>query len=474
MYTVFHPEQDTLVRTLLADHRRFENGDFPAEELRGHQTAKLRATLGQVTAGSPFYRKILGELSSAEVESFTPADLPRLPFTTKDDLREHLTDILSRPVTDGWVFYETTGTTGRATPCPRDNTDSATNNMALTVNYDDVLRAHPGKHLIAIMGPTELHSTGDTFGDVFRNLGHPVAKMWPHSPVVGYRRALELMRELHITGMICTPGMAMSLVREAGKLGLSSRTDFELDFIMVVGELATPALLDNIGSLWSAKAYNCMYASQEASIMAAVRADGRLRTVPLNNIYEIVDPATGEVVTPAEDGTLVGELVITHLYQGLKPLVRYRTGDLVRLRPAQGDDDYPSPILEPLGRAKDVITINGKPTYAYDLEQLVLAHATRCVGYQIVIDRRDGADRLEIRLECLDADVSAVLDEEQLRKAVVAEYGTEPAIALEDVGSIATTGAMVSWKASRVHDRRVADDAERLAALAIAEQRDAR
>ncbi len=470
MYTIFHPEQDTLVRDLLARHEEFERGEWDAGRLADHQRGELRATLRYVTENSPFYRKHFARLNTTDIDGFELADLAGLPFTTKQDLRENLLEMLSRPLTEGWVFYETTGTTGRSTPCPRDNTDSAVNNMALTVNYRDVLRAHPGRHLVAIMGPTELHSTGDTFGEVFRNLGHAVAKMWPHSPVVGFRRALELLRELRVTGLVCTPGMAMSMANEARALGLDTQRDFGLRFIMVVGELVTPALLDNIGSLWSAKVYNCMYASQEASIMAAVRADGLLRTVPLNNFYEVVDPETGAPAEPSADGTRLGELVVTHLYRGSKPLIRYRTGDLVRLSPPASAADYPSPTLRPVGRARDMVRLNGEPTYAYDLEQTVLAHVSTSLAYQIVIDN-DGADRLTVRVECpRPTDV----DEPALRAAVRRRYGIEPLVVLEDIGSIAGTGAMVSWKASRVHDRRVEADSERLAALAIAARRDAR
>jgi phenylacetate-CoA ligase len=176
-------------------------------------------------------------------------------------------------------------------------------------------------------------------------------------------------------------------------------------------------------------------------------------------------------VEPGPDGARVGELVITHLYRGAKPLVRYRTGDLVRLLPPAGAADYPSPVLQPLGRARDVLTINGEPTYAYDLEQTVLAHVSRCFGYQIIIEDVDGVDRLTLRLECLDP---SGVDEPALRETVLRRYGSEPVVSLENVGGIAGTAAMVSWKASRVHDRRVDDDAERKAALAIAARRDAR
>lgn len=472
MYTIFYPEQDAFVRETLARHSSFEKGDWSARSMRMHQREELRKTLRHVRAGSPFYAGHLKHLTDDQIDSFELDDLPTLPFTTKDDLRANARAMLSKPISDGWIFYETTGTTGRSTPCPRDNTDSTVNNMALTVNYASVFRKHPGPHFIGIMGPSELHSTGDTFGEVFRNLGHAVAKMWPHSPVVGYRRALEVMQEFGLTALVCTPGTAMSLAREARLAGMSPRQDFTLSFIMVVGELVTPALLDNIGSIWSTQAYNCMYASQEASILAAVRNDGNLRTVPLNNYYEIIDPETGLQVKQDGDGILQGELVVSHLYQGCKPLVRYRTGDLVRLIPPEDGDAYPSYTMRPLGRARDIITINGVESYAYDVEQAVLNHVTTCCGYQIVIDNDDGRDRLTVTFEFLDSYRVGVVDKAGLCRTIQEQYGIVPEISLGEIGTIATTGAMVSWKASRVHDRRQPDDAERLAALAIARQRD--
>lgn len=474
MYTVFYPEQEAFIRETLSKHLSFEKGEWSDRSLRMYQTEKLRRTLRYVQDNSPFYARRMREIDAQRIDSFELEQLAELPFTTKDDLRSNPLDILSKPITDGWVFYETTGTTGRATPCPRDATDSAVNNIALTVNYASILRKHQRRHFVAVMGPTELHSTGDTFGEIFRNLGQTVVKMWPHSPVVGYQRALEVMREFGVTAMVCTPGMAVSLAREALLAGLSPKVDFDLSFIMVVGELATPALLENIATIWDTSVYNCMYASQESSILAAVRDDGRLRSIPLNAYYEIIDPNTDGHAERTDDGILEGELVITHLYQGCKPLVRYRTGDMVRLVRSGEETEYPSDIVEPLGRTRDRIVINGRVSYAFDLEQLVLEHVSGSYGYQVVIDESNGSDQLSVTVEYLDNDnAAAALDKANLSVALERRYGISPIVRIGRIGTIATTGAMVSWKASRIHDRRVPDDPERAAALAIASQRDA-
>jgi len=325
-----------------------------------------------------------------------------------------------------------------------------------------------------VMGPSEMHSTGDTFGDVCRNLGHAVVKLWPHSPVVGFRRALEVLRELAVTVVFCTPGMAMTLAKEAVLAGLDPRADFSIRAFMFTGELVTPELLANIGAGWGATAYNCLYASQEASILGAVHGDGRLRTIPLNVFYEVVDPVTGRPVEPGDSLLREGELVVTHLYQGSKPLIRYRTGDLVRLYPAEPTDPYPAETLVPIGRARDRIDLGGGLVSAFDLESRILGELAGCRDYQIVIDEVDGAERLTVQIETEWSDQELAARQAALRASVRDAWGCELVLERTKLGAITTTGAMVSWKAARIHDLRKQREPEREAALAIAGRRESR
>ena len=473
MFTIFDEKAQAFARATVASHRAFERGQLDEASVRDMQRDALRRTVRYCRDGSPFYAEHLAGWTDARIDALELDDVAELPFTTKDDLREHLYDMLSRPIHDAWVLYETTGTTGAATPCPRDNFDTIVNNTAMTVCYDSVFSAHRAGHVVAVMGPSEMHSTGDAFGEVCRNLGHTVVKLWPHSPVIGFGRALEVMRETGVTCVFCTPGMAISLVKQARKRGLCARDDFAVETFMLTGELASPALLQNLGDIWGARAYNCLYASQEASVLAAVRDDGLLRTIPLNNYYEVIDPLTLGPAAPSEDGTIEGELVITHLYQGCKPLVRYRTGDLVRCRPPARAAAYPSPTIEPIGRARDRVTLNDRGLSAYDLEDAVISSLPRCLDYQIILERHDGEDRVVIEAEFdVDARAEDLLVAERRLGDRLGAYVT---IRSRELGFLTSTGAMVGWKAARMDDRRSPDgDPERQAAVAIASARDAR
>ncbi len=475
MYTIYRPELDGPTRLLRDQHQSFLAGEWDDARLARHQTGLLRETLRYVKENSPFYRTHLADVDPEQVTVLDEATLSSLPFTTKEDLRAAQQSMLSRPLSDAWVFYETTGTTGRSTPCPRDNIDSLHNNAALTHYYETVFSRYGDGQVVGVSGPTELHAFSDTFGDVCRNLGLAVAKMWPHSPMVGFDRALEVMRSFPITGLFCTPGMAMTLAKRAVDAGLDPRADFRLDVIMTTGELASPSMLANLGEVWGADVHNALYASQEASVKGAVAGDGTMYGVPLISYQEVIDPTTGRWVLPDASGMREGELVVTHLYQGAKPLVRYRTGDLVRVADPRPGQAVPASSIEALGRVRDRIELNGTLTTGYDLENLLLRHIRGYLDYQIAIDRTEGVDHLTLRLEQLNGkDVLDTADPAFARAARECRetLGTPLEFSPAKLGSVTTTGAMVSWKAARVVDlRTAAEDVESLAAAGLAAER---
>ncbi len=465
MFTLFRPELEAFARDVIVEQRRLRNDGWDCGDMHALQLERAADTIRYTKANSAFYRDRLGDVDVPEAGPISAQQLSDVPFTTKDDLRAELFSVLSQPIDEAWVYYETTGTTGRATPCPRDERDSIVNNTVLTLAYEQIFAQHGDRHVVAVMGPTELHSTGDTFGDVLRNLGHTVVKMWPHSPVVGFPRALTLLEQLGVTALVCTPGMAISLAKAARAAEIDIESRLSVRLILTLGELTSPAMLENLGDLWSAKIYNCMYASQEASIMAACHADGQLHTVPLNNYYEVIDPET-ELPAEPVDGMREGELVVTHLYQGSKPLVRYRTGDMVRLHAQTGS---PVEIMQPIGRVRDRLTLGGRRITAYDLEQTLFTHIRGALDYFLFIDEVDGRDKLTVTIEPTHDAAGKRIDDAAIRDAVNETFGVLCDVVLGPMDAITSTGAMVSWKAARIHDRRTAvAEPERVAALAIA------
>ena len=450
-------------------HRAFYDRTLTAEQLGDWRDRQLRRVLDQVGTGSPFYAR---HLAGIDLSTITPATLDRLPFTTKAHLREEMLDVLSRPLAEAVFFYETTGTTGPATPCPRDGREVVASNAHVTESWASIFRHHFGEHAprVGLMGPTEVHSFGDTLGDVARNTGAMNAKIWPYSPVIGFAKALQLMRDLELEVICCTPGVALMLAKAAEHHGYRLREDFAVKLLFVTGEMCTPALAHNLESVWGADVYNILYGSQEAFVIATACRNKRMHLSQTNYLIEVVDPETGTSHGPR--GT--GELTVTMLVDGVKPLIRYRTGDAVVVGASDCDCEMPGDLVQIVGRTLDRIDLGGQRRTAGQIESAVLTGVTGSAGYQVVIDNDPaGGDRLTVRLELLKDlvdDPAAVAD--GVRRRAAAALGVPVEVELSDgLDPIVSTGAFVSWKAARIVDRRVADDHETRVARRMAGRR---
>ncbi|MET7834724.1 phenylacetate--CoA ligase family protein [Micromonospora sediminicola] len=451
-------------------HRAFFDRTLTAEQLDSWRRRQLRRVLDQVATGSPFYAR---HLAGIDLASVTPATLDTLPFTTKAHLREEMLDVLSRPLAEAVFFYETTGTTGPATPCPRDGREVVASNAHVTESWASIFRHHFGDHAprVGLMGPTEVHSFGDTLGDVARNVGAMNAKIWPYSPVIGFAKALQLMRDLALEVICCTPGVALTLAKAAEHHGYRLREDFGVKLLFVTGEMCTPALAHNLESVWGADVYNILYGSQEAFVIATACRNKRMHLSQTNYLIEVVDPETGQSHGPRGSG----ELTVTMLVDGVKPLIRYRTGDAVVVGASDCDCELPGDLVQIVGRTLDRIELGGRRRTAGQIESAVLTGVTGSAGYQVVIDHdpaTDG-DRLTIRLELLKdlvddpARVAA-----GVRERAADALGVPVEVELSDgLDPIVSTGAFVSWKAARIVDRRVADDHETRVAQRMAGRR---
>ncbi|WP_369213796.1 AMP-binding protein [Streptomyces flavofungini] len=453
----------------LALHQAFYARTLSGGDLDDWRARQLRTVLEQVSTGSPFYARLLKDV---DLGSVTPGNLEALPFTTKAQLREEMLDVLSRPLTDALFFYETTGTTGAATPCPRDGREIVASNAHISESWSSIFRHHFGDHAprIGLMGPTEVHSFGDTLGDIARNVGSLNAKIWPYSPVIGFPKALQLMKDLELEVVCCTPGVALTLAKAAEHYGYDLRRDFSVRLLLVTGEMCTPALAHNLETVWGADVYNILYGSQEAFVMATACRNKRMHLSQTNYLIEVVDPETGESHGPRGSG----ELTVTMLIDGVKPLVRYRTGDAVVIEEPDCDCEMPGDLVRIVGRTLDRLELGGRRFTAGQIETAVMTGVTGSAGYQVVIER-DGAgqDRLTVRLELLKGlveDAAALADAVRARAADA--LGVPVTVELSDgLDPIVSTGAFVSWKAARIVDRRSTPDHESQVARKMAANR---
>jgi phenylacetate-CoA ligase len=445
---------------------KFYARQLTAADWRAWFETSLRRVVAHAQNRSVFYSERLTDINA---DTLSLDNLTDLPFTTKTDLRERLFDVLSGDIADATFFYETTGTTGRATPCPRDGKEIIASNTHITASWASIFDHHFPDHrpAIGLMGPTEVHSFGDTLGDIARNVGSCNAKIWPYSPVIGFKKALQLMKDLRLEVICCTPGVCLNLAKAARFHGYDLEKDFAVKLFFLTGEMCTPALASNIDSVWGVKTYNILYGSQEAFVMGTACKNRTMHLSQPNYIVEVLDPDSG-----ASLGTTgTGELCITTVVAGVKPLIRYRTGDIVKITDTTCDCELPGPRIDVVGRVLDRIDLGRGRYLASDIEEAVLDGVTGCVGFQIVIDQFDGSDHVTVRLEMLPGTDIAPLTAGVLER-FADRFGVTSAVEyVDEVDQVTSTGAFVSWKAARILDRRGAIGHEEKVAAALATKR---
>lgn len=442
---------DTFKQQYDAIHHAYWNDSLSDITLAAWHQEKLREVVGHVKQFSPFYARRLAQIDE---RSLTLNDLSTLPFTTKDDLREAGFEILSGPLEDSIFYYETTGTTGPSTPCPRDRRESYASNRQLVMAYQSVIEKHfaDEKTVVGIMGPTEVHSFGDTLSDVCIQLDLCSAKIWPHSPVIGWPKALQLLKDLRIGVLASAPGLLLAMAKEAEQQGFNPRVDFALRAFMMSGELCTPALKNNLYSLWGAQAYDSLYGSQETMVIAACNANDQLVPHRLNYLIEVLDPKSGKSL--GNDGE--GELCVTMLIPGSKPLIRYRTGDLVSIQSRLSCTQSMRQTVKVVGRIKDAVHLNDRPFSAAQIEQALLEGVEQCLGYQIILSRDNDRDTVIAKLEMSrffsgDCGRLVLLIKERLRERL----GVEATVmVVGDLGEHVNLGSWFSWKEARIVDQR--------------------
>ncbi|MBC8954820.1 phenylacetate--CoA ligase family protein [Xenorhabdus sp. PB62.4] len=419
------------------------NGQIKLHCLYQKTELRVQEILKYVADKSPFYRK---HLHNKQGSSSSFKILDGIPFTTKDDLRSAGTAVCCVPFNEIAMYYETTGTTGQPTPCPRASIDVETSGIYVQRAIEEVYQSTFGtmQALTAIMGPSELYAFGDTYGEICRNLGIPFVRLWPESPRVGLDKASSLITDLGVRSLICSPAIALALARLYISLGVDPKKT-SVEQIFVLGELCTPGMLSNISHIWDAHCTHGLYGSQEAHAIATGCSKGNLHFSETNYLAEII-PISGL------DGD-VGELCLTMLVPGAKPLIRFRTGDLAYLQsPEVCSCGNHSRCLKVFGRINDVMTLGGRLILPSSIESVVLRAAERIWGYQVtVLETNSGSDEIEISMIAQIEGRSVT----QVQKQMEELFNVPVRLHLVDrLDPRTETGAYVSWKHARIQDKR--------------------
>jgi len=420
-------------------------------DMRRLQARHLRAQVTHAARHSPFYRRVLRAARVDPVKVRTLDDVRRLPFTTKDELKQNQLDhppwgdVLAVPLADVVRVHLTSATTGR----PLAFLDTAEDWHGFYHSYARSLHAFGVRRTDMVMaafsyGPWIGYWSGFYAAQDLGCLVYPVGGL-------STEQRLDALLTYPITVLGCTPSYALFLAEAAARKGLDLAKDTKLRITWHTGEpgASIPATRARIEGAFGVRAYDLPGLTEIAAWGFECEARSGLTHVHEDYVYPEVLDEQGAPVKPGERG----ELVFTSLYRKAMPLLRYRTRDVVRLADRRCPCGRTLVAFEGgvLARLDDMKKVRGIIVYPRRIEELVRPH--RDVDeFQIVFRRVDGLDDILIRL---DPSPSLALDERtRMRETLATDLQLGLGIRVSvDVGE---PGCLPRWdhKARRVKDER--------------------
>lgn len=422
---------------------------LPREALESLQLKRLQNTLQRVAATVPFYRD---SFSKANIDIGTIrslADLQRLPFTLKQDMRDNYPyGLFAVPLEQIVRIHASSGTTGKPTVVGYTRRDidiwaelMARSFMAAGVHRGDVIHNAYGYGLFT--GGLGAHYGAEKLG----------AAVIPMSGG-NTKKQIMIMQDFGSTVLTCTPSYSLYLAEAAAEDGINIR-EFPLRVGIMGAEPWSESMRREIEEKLNIKAIDIYGLSEILGPGVAIEcldAQHGLHIWEDHFIPEIIDPDSGAVLPLGEPG----ELVITTITKEGIPLIRYRTRDITRI------------IAEPCicgrthrrlarmsGRSDDMLIIRGVNVFPSQIESVLMTIEGVEPHYQLIIDREDNLDTLEVQVEVNEqtfSDEIKVLQDlsRRIQKEIKDLLGITCRVRLVEPKSIARS----EGKAKRVNDLR--------------------
>ncbi|WP_319561654.1 phenylacetate--CoA ligase [Marispirochaeta sp.] len=362
------------------------------EEIKKLQLARLRNTV-EYALKTPFYAERLGGIGITRKEDIqTLADLKKIPYTSKDDLRNAFPyGMLSIPLEEVVRLHASSGTTGTPTVIYHNQQDL------------DAWTALSARSILC---------TGARRSDVFQNMmtyglftgglglhyGAEAAGLLVIPASSGNtKRQFKLMKDFSTTIVHATPSYMLHLASKMESEGIDL-SDLFLKKALVGAEPHSEDIRRKIEELFSIDVYNSYGLSEmngPGVAFECVRKQG-MHVWEDNYIMEIIDC---DSLDPVDDGQY-GELVLTTLCRQATPLLRYRTRDITAVYPDKCTCGRTHRRIQRItGRTDDMLIINGVNVFPSQIEEVIMSMPEIGTNYQIVVQKMGALDKLIVKTE---------------------------------------------------------------------------
>jgi len=366
--------------------------DMTPGALERYQTDSLRAVVQRAHERSPFYRAKMDRAGVGPADIARLADLEKLPFLTKDELRGAPWLLLTCDKEDIALIQVSTGTTGGEEIYMMYTwRDYLLHD--LSPRYSRLFPVGPGDVCLNAL-PYEMSTAGlafhKTFMDGYGATVIPAGKSGAYSTPA---KTLKVVEDLRPNVVVTSPSWAITLAEEAASRGFDLAR-LNLKKMWLTGEGCSPAFRRRIEAIWGTTA-NFFYGSLECGVLGIECDQHEGYHLPQGHvILEIVDPRTGASLGPGE----TGEIVVTALLRYDSPILRFRTGDLGVVDTAPCACGVALPRFHMRGRAADQIRAAGRSFSPVYLEEILMRAPEVGNWFQFVVPAR-GGDGIKIRCE---------------------------------------------------------------------------
>lgn len=419
-----------------------------AAEKKALQSQRLVALVKKVYDTVEPYRKKMDALGIKPSDIKSIDDISKLPFTTKQDLRDNYPfGMFSAPMKDIVRLHASSGTTGKLTV------------VGLTKKDIDVWAECCARAIVMTGGSNEsMVHVAYGYGLFTGGLGmHYGAELLGATAVPvssgNTARQLMLMKDFGATILCCTPSYAIFLAEEMEKAGMKA-SDLKLKAGIFGAEPWTTEMRKDIEKRFGIKAYDIYGLSEISGPGVAMECEYQAGAHIQDDFFypEIVDETTLEQLPFGE----VGELVFTTLTKEGIPLIRYRTRDITALENEVCKCGRTSVRIKRVtGRTDDMLIIRGVNVFPSQIESVLLKEESIASQYHITVDRINNLDIMEIEIELAEG---VAFDEvkkiEELKRKLTQDIGS--AIGISARIKLVSNGSIKrsEGKAVRVTDKR--------------------
>ena len=371
-------------------HKEMETMTRP--EIEKLQLERLQKTVLHCM-NSPFYKKRFEEnnLKPEDIKSLD--DLRKIPFTTKQDLRDtYPFGIASVPLEKATRLHSSSGTTGNPTVIlhTQKDLDEWANAVARCL------------HMVGLR-PSDVFQNSSGYGMFTGGLGFQygaerLGMLTVPAAAGNTKRQIKFMTDFGTTALHAIPSYAARIYEVMEEMGFDPRRDTKLKTLIIGAEPHSEEQRRRIEEMLGVKAYNSFGMSEMCGPGVAFECTEQngLHIWEDYYIVEIVDPETLEPVAEGE----VGELVLTTINREAMPLLRYRTRDLTRVLPGECPCGRHHKRLDRMkGRSDDMIILKGVNIFPIQIETILLQFKELSTDYLITLETVDTNDEMTIEVE---------------------------------------------------------------------------